>query len=92
MVFPNRPWVSDLGILTLQPGDSVYIIKGALVPYILRSISENPADGFKLVREAYVNGIMYGEALSAGPSTSIGWRSIGKILQWLHSLREWNIA
>lgn len=30
-------------------------------------MSEDPADGFRLIGEAYVHGIMYGEALANGP-------------------------
>ena len=56
-----------LGGCNLEIGDEVYIVKGASVPYIFRSISSDPADGLRLVGEAYVHGIMYGEALENGP-------------------------
>ncbi len=56
-----------LGIHNIRPGDSIYLIKSASVPYVFRPVSENPADGFKVIGEVYVHGIMYGEALLAGP-------------------------
>jgi hypothetical protein len=56
-----------LGLHQIRPGDAIYLIKGASVPYVFRPLSKNPADGFKLVGEVYVHGIMYGEALAAGP-------------------------
>lgn len=45
-----------------ETGDLVGIVFGATVPSILRPTGEN--DRFRLVGDAYVHGIMYGEALS----------------------------
>lgn len=56
-----------LGTCNMEPGDQIYIVQGASVPYIFRPISESPADGFKLIGEVYVHGIMYGEAVANGP-------------------------
>ncbi|PMD20108.1 hypothetical protein NA56DRAFT_704913 [Hyaloscypha hepaticicola] len=56
-----------LGLHQIRPGDAIYLIKGALVPYVFRLLSQNPADGYIFVGEVCVHGIMYGEALAAGP-------------------------
>lgn len=56
-----------LGLHQIRPGDAIYLIKGAPVPYVFRPLSENPDDGYIFVGEVYVHGIMYGEALAAGP-------------------------
>ncbi|KAF2678001.1 hypothetical protein K458DRAFT_464162 [Lentithecium fluviatile CBS 122367] len=41
-----------------RPGDTVFILQGACLPFVLRL----KADGWELVSEAYVHGIMRGEA------------------------------
>ncbi|KAH8595305.1 hypothetical protein B0O99DRAFT_622573 [Bisporella sp. PMI_857] len=46
---------------SLQPGDQVCILFGGRVPFILRKDKE--AEEFQLVGEAYVHGIMKGEAM-----------------------------
>jgi hypothetical protein len=56
-----------LGLHHIRPGDGIYLIKGGSVPYVFRPVSENLADGFKLVGEVYLHGVMHGEALSKGP-------------------------
>jgi hypothetical protein len=59
-----RPFISDKGFVGLAPnhalpGDKICLILGAIVPYVLRAREE----GFQLVGEAYVHGIMDGEAM-----------------------------
>ncbi|KAG4432042.1 hypothetical protein IFR05_012481 [Cadophora sp. M221] len=51
----------DLGQVPFgtQPGDLVCILKGGIVPFLLRE----DGDCYRLVGECFVNGIMYGEAL-----------------------------
>jgi hypothetical protein len=45
-----------------QPGDTVCLLEGAAAPWVIRP---NKFDGtFKLVGEAYIHGIMYGEGIS----------------------------
>ncbi|KAE9368056.1 HET-domain-containing protein [Stipitochalara longipes BDJ] len=63
-----RPFISKKGYIGLAPasaipGDIVCVIFGAIVPYILRRVSDK---GFELVGEAYVHGIMDGEAIEIG--------------------------
>jgi hypothetical protein len=53
-----------LGIYNIRPGDSIYLIKSALVSYVFRPVSDNPADGFKLITKVYVHGIIYDKVLS----------------------------
>lgn len=50
-----------LGLSTkhVQSGDSVVVIEGAQVPFILRAQSDGR---YRLICEAYVDGIMHGEA------------------------------
>ncbi len=62
-----RPFISDKGYVGLAPnhslpGDKICLIFGAIVPYVLRAREE----GFQLVGEAYVHGIMDGEAMGFG--------------------------
>ena len=48
-------------------GDEICVLYGAAVPFVLRK-SSFPASGklnFKLIGEAYIHGIMYGEALAS---------------------------
>jgi hypothetical protein len=64
----RRPFVTKgsylgLGPKDMQSGDVVVIVSGAEVPLILR---EAPEGGYKLVGEAYVDGVMDGEALDMG--------------------------
>lgn len=56
-----------LSVQTIQPGDGVYLIAGAAVPYVFRPVSGDRKDRFRLIGEAYVHGVMYGEALAKGP-------------------------
>lgn len=46
-----------LGPEALQTGDCIVLCKGGKVPYILRTVS----DGYELVGECYVHGVMQGE-------------------------------
>ena len=48
-----------IGLMSAQQGDQIWILPGTNSPFILR-----PADNgqFRLVGEAYVHGIMQGEA------------------------------
>jgi hypothetical protein len=59
----RRPFISargyiGLGPIELQAGDIVVIFMGAKLPYILRRYESSR---YRLVGEAYVQGIMYGE-------------------------------
>jgi hypothetical protein len=63
-----RPFISEQGYVGLvpehaRPGDSICVIFGAIVPFVLRKV---PGGGLKLVGEAYVHGIMDGEAMEMG--------------------------
>ncbi|KAI8631198.1 heterokaryon incompatibility protein-domain-containing protein [Xylariaceae sp. FL1651] len=48
---------------TLQLGDEVWILSGADTPYVLRKMKSE--EGWQVIGEAYVHGIMYGEAANA---------------------------
>lgn len=48
-----------LGPQVTEPGDVVCILKGAIMPLLLRP--EADGDSFKLVGEAYIQGMMFGE-------------------------------
>lgn len=59
-------FVTTTGFIGLAPygtcaGDLIHVVLGASVPYVLRPRPDNT--GFELVGEAYVQGIMQGEAL-----------------------------
>ncbi|KAK0609423.1 heterokaryon incompatibility protein-domain-containing protein [Immersiella caudata] len=49
-----------MGPVSSQVGDEVWILKGARTPFILR---RKGPDQYQLIGEAYVHGIMHGEAL-----------------------------
>ncbi|KAH8648335.1 hypothetical protein BGZ60DRAFT_423157 [Tricladium varicosporioides] len=51
-----------LGPYVIQPGDLVGVLFGINVPYILRPVHE----GFLLIGECYVHGVMNGEKLEEG--------------------------
>lgn len=62
-----------MGPRDMQPGDGVCVFYGAKVPHIVRFawIRGSFAGGLRrstgnLVGDAYVHGLMYGEALSMG--------------------------
>jgi hypothetical protein len=64
-LLPRRPFLTRSGFVGLGPahmeqGDEVYIFFGGHVPYIVRQQENNK---YSLVGEAFVHGIMYGEAL-----------------------------
>jgi len=59
--------ISQKGYFALVPrgtqhGDSIVVFEGACVPFVLRSM-QNGEEGYELLGEAYVHGIMQGEAL-----------------------------
>ncbi|KAF2447731.1 hypothetical protein P171DRAFT_354406, partial [Karstenula rhodostoma CBS 690.94] len=64
----RRLFITSGGHLGLSPkdmqsNDVVIVASGAEVPFILREASEG---GYKLVGEAYVDGVMDGEVLDMG--------------------------
>jgi hypothetical protein len=64
--FDRRLFVTEGGYLgigpwTLREGDAVSIIPGSYVPYLLRSGDKSGT--FSIIGEAYIHGIMHGEAL-----------------------------
>jgi hypothetical protein len=56
-----------LGPDSLQPGDCVWVLSGGRVPFVLRQIDANDENRYELVGEAYVHGVMYGEAVKDLP-------------------------
>lgn len=58
-LFRTRDGYLGIAAQSLEVGDSVWIIAGARVPMVLRFVSENR---WELVGEAYVHGLMDGEA------------------------------
>jgi hypothetical protein len=66
----RRAFFTDQGNLgigprALAPGDRIAVFPGGRVPLALRQSTENP-NGFVLVGECYVLGMMDGEAMSSG--------------------------
>jgi hypothetical protein len=60
-----RPSISENGYVGLvpehtRPGDRICVIFGAIVPFVLRKVLGGE---FEIVGEAYVHGIMDGEAM-----------------------------
>lgn len=52
-----------LGPSSIEQGDVVAILNGGRTPFLLRRRGEDDADGWTLVGECYVHGLMNGEAL-----------------------------
>ncbi|KAH8648784.1 heterokaryon incompatibility protein-domain-containing protein [Tricladium varicosporioides] len=72
--FDRRILVTEKGYIGMvhpqaRPGDKVCLIMGCGVPLILRE----DVNGFRLVGEAYVHGIMHGEAMANGKAA---WRDL----------------
>jgi hypothetical protein len=72
----RRLLATDTGHLTCAPesvevGDEVWIVSGCPTPLILRKAGDRTGS-YALVGEAYVHGVMYGEAVS----DEIAWESI----------------
>ena len=61
----TSPHRIGLGLYETKIGDSVYILVGAKVPYILRPSSKQGKQ--VLVGEAYIHGVMDGEAMDGNP-------------------------
>ncbi|OCK80109.1 HET-domain-containing protein [Lepidopterella palustris CBS 459.81] len=57
--FKTKRGYIGLGPEAMRPGDLVVIFKGAEVPYVIREVQ----NGFRLIGEAYIHGLMYGEFL-----------------------------
>jgi hypothetical protein len=62
--FVTEKGYMGLGPFNMEEGDLVYVLAGGQVPFILRP--EVSPDGFWLVGESYVHGIMDGEATMLG--------------------------
>ena len=56
-----------LGPTTCAVGDTVCLLPGSTVPFILRQASTEHESRYLLVGDAYVHGAMYGEALEGKP-------------------------
>ncbi|KAJ6789722.1 hypothetical protein PWT90_00586 [Aphanocladium album] len=67
----RRPFLTSTGFVGLCPshvavGDIVCIFYGGQAPYIIRAVGDGT---YRLVGEAYVHGIMYGEFLKGEPAS-----------------------
>jgi hypothetical protein len=66
----QRPFISHSGYVGLSParsnpGDGVYVVFGANIPFVFR---EHPDGYCQLIGEAYVDGIMDGEFMLSNPA------------------------
>jgi len=61
-IFRTQEGYLGLGPYITQPGDLVCVLFGLNVPYVLRAVNE----GFLLIGECYVHGVMHGEKLEEG--------------------------
>jgi hypothetical protein len=53
------------GPQSLEIGDLVCVLAGGTVPYLIRPVNDAEGSRFRFVGEAYVHGIMHGEAAQA---------------------------
>ena len=56
-----------------QPGDQIFVVGGCTVPVILRSRDNG---GYVLVGDAYVEGIMDGEAVADARARNDDWATL----------------
>ena len=66
----RKPFLSKDGYVGLVPkdavpGDQLAIVQGASVPYVFRERADG-YDGWELIGEAYIDGLMDGEVLQDG--------------------------
>ena len=59
-LFVTKKGYVGLGAKSVQIGDKVFVLPGGFVPFILRELTEGY---YRLIGEAYVHGLMRGEAL-----------------------------
>jgi hypothetical protein len=72
-LFRTESGALGLGPRQTQPGDRIFILKGAAVPYMFRkSRVEGDSTAHELLGDVYMNGIMYGEI----DESSITWEEI----------------
>lgn len=62
-LFRTEKGYLGMGTISVEPGDQVWVLKGADIPLILRPAKDGR---YRLLGEAYVHGIMRGEALRMG--------------------------
>lgn len=66
-LFRTRAGRLGLGPQSVRPGDAVWLVAGSRTPYLLRKkeqVEEEPRERLGFLGEAYVHGVMYGEAAS----------------------------
>ncbi|KAK4185047.1 hypothetical protein QBC35DRAFT_465906 [Podospora australis] len=56
-----------LGPVSTEEGDQIWILSGAPVPFVLRQVNEGR---YRVIGEAYVHGIMHGEAVQEGSTSN----------------------
>jgi hypothetical protein len=76
----RRPFISEAGFIGLVPmdaaeGDLLAVVHVARVPFVLRA-REGDKNGWVLIGEAYVDGLMDGEVLASGTGEPKDCRSI----------------
>jgi len=69
----HRPFLTDSGYLgmgyeSVEEGDEIWIVRGCPTPLVLRRSEE----GFSLIGESYVHGVMRGEAVG----DNVEWKKI----------------
>lgn len=64
-LFRTEKGFLGLGPRDMQPGDSIFILKGAAVPYVFRKCKTKGGVLYELQGDAYLHGIMYGEVNQA---------------------------
>jgi len=59
-----------MGPTALEPGDEVWLLEGGMTPFILRR--RPGSECYRMIGEAYVHGIMHGEAMMADVVGRVG--------------------
>ena len=73
-LFMTTSCMFGLGPRKTRPGDRIYILQGARVPFVLHptthvGVPQNRPSQFEIIGEAYVDGVMYGELFRGDPES-----------------------
>jgi hypothetical protein len=67
-LFRTRQARLGQGPLSVVSGDEVWLLTGGFVPFLLRRVGKGR---YRLIGEAYIHGIMHGEAVPSSPDSQI---------------------
>ncbi|CAI6337710.1 unnamed protein product [Periconia digitata] len=60
--YASHRWKS-VGYQQIEPGDTIAVLFGSRVPFILRKVESEVENGYRLIGDCYIHGLMDGEAI-----------------------------